>query len=41
VGIIIGTYSSIYVAGSLAVAMGLERKHLMPPERTEELGDRP
>lgn len=41
VGIIIGTYSSIYVAGSLAVALGLERKHLMPPERTDELGDRP
>jgi preprotein translocase subunit SecF len=41
VGIIIGTYSSIYVAGSLAVALGLDRKHLMPPERTEELGDRP
>lgn len=29
VGIIIGTYSSIYVAGSLAVAMGLDRKHLL------------
>lgn len=41
VGVIIGTYSSIYVAGSLAVALGLERKHLMPPERTDELGDRP
>lgn len=41
VGIIIGTYSSIYVAGSLAVALGLDRKHLMPPERTEELGDHP
>jgi preprotein translocase subunit SecF len=41
VGIIIGTYSSIYVAGSLAVALGLDRKHLMPPERTEGLGDRP
>src|SRR5262249_13475861 len=30
IGIIIGTYSSIYVAGSLAVAMGLNRKHLIP-----------
>lgn len=28
IGIIIGTYSSIYVAGSLAVALGLDRKHL-------------
>jgi len=41
VGVIIGTYSSIYVAGSLAVTLGLDRKHLMPPERTEGLGDRP
>src|SRR5262249_38399119 len=29
IGILIGTYSSIYVAGSLAVAMGLDRKHLI------------
>ncbi len=41
VGIIIGTYSSIYVAGSLAVALGLDRKHLMPPERTDGIGDLP
>jgi preprotein translocase subunit SecF len=35
IGIIIGTYSSIYVAGSLAVAMGLSRKHLLPAVRAE------
>lgn len=29
IGIVIGTYSSIYVAGALAIAMGLEKKHLM------------
>lgn len=40
IGIIIGTYSSIYVAGSLAITLGLERRHLLPPERTE-LTDRP
>lgn len=40
IGIIIGTYSSIYVAGSLAIALGLERRHLLPPERSE-LTDRP
>jgi len=34
VGIVIGTYSSIYVAGSLAVAMGLDRRHLIAPPRT-------
>jgi preprotein translocase subunit SecF len=30
IGIIVGTYSSIYVAGSLAVSMGLSRHHLIP-----------
>ena len=30
IGIAVGTYSSIYVAGSFAVFMGLERKHLLP-----------
>ena len=29
IGIVIGTYSSIYVAGSLAVALGLNRSHLI------------
>lgn len=29
IGVVIGTYSSIYVAGALAIAMGLEKKHLM------------
>lgn len=37
IGIIIGTYSSIYVAGSLAVALGLDRKHLLlQPKRIED-----
>jgi preprotein translocase subunit SecF len=30
IGIIVGTYSSIYVAGSLAVSLGLSRHHLVP-----------
>ena len=30
IGIVIGTYSSIYVAGALAVAMGLSRQDLLP-----------
>lgn len=30
IGIIIGTYSSIYVAGTLAVALGLDRKDFVP-----------
>ncbi|ACJ18249.1 protein translocase subunit SecF [Coxiella burnetii] len=29
IGIVIGTYSSIYVAGSLAVTFGLSRRHLI------------
>ncbi len=30
IGIIVGTYSSIYVAGSLCIALGLTRHHLIP-----------
>ena len=33
IGIVVGTYSSIYVAGALAVSMGLDRKDLMPKAR--------
>lgn len=37
IGIVIGTYSSIYVAGSLAVALGLNRTHLIKtPKKLEE-----
>jgi preprotein translocase subunit SecF len=35
IGIVIGTYSSIYVAGSLAIALGLDRAHLLPPSKKE------
>lgn len=35
IGIIIGTYSSIYVAGAFALSMGLSRKDFLPPVRTE------
>jgi preprotein translocase subunit SecF len=40
IGIIIGTYSSIYVAGALAVVMGLDRKDFLPSQR-KEMDDRP
>ncbi len=30
IGIVVGTYSSIYVAGSLTIALGLTRHHLIP-----------
>lgn len=35
IGIVIGTYSSIYVAGGLAVAMGMTRQSLLPKARPE------
>jgi len=35
IGIVIGTYSSIYVAGSLAVAMGLKRADLLTAAKRE------
>lgn len=40
IGIVIGTYSSIYVAGALAVAMGLDRKDFLPNQQ-KVLDDRP
>ncbi|STX29349.1 protein export protein SecF [Legionella beliardensis] len=40
IGIVIGTYSSIYVAGALAVGMGLDRKDFLPSQR-REIDDRP
>jgi len=33
IGIVVGTYSSIYVAGSLTIALGLSRQHLIPQVR--------
>lgn len=33
IGIVIGTYSSIYVAGALALMFGLDRQHLVPAEK--------
>lgn len=40
IGIVVGTYSSIYVAGALAVVMGLDRKDFMPT-RPKEIDDIP
>jgi preprotein translocase subunit SecF len=39
IGIIVGTYSSIYVAGSLTIALGLSRQHLVP--QVKEADGRP
>jgi preprotein translocase subunit SecF len=35
-GITIGTYSSIYVASALALNLGIQREHLMPPQVEKE-----
>jgi len=40
IGMIVGTYSSIYVAGSLALSLGLTRQHLLPTPK-EALDARP
>jgi len=40
IGIVIGTYSSIYVAGALAIAMGLKKADLLP-NRPRELDSMP
>jgi preprotein translocase subunit SecF len=39
IGIVVGTYSSIYVAGSLAIAFGLTRANLIPTQKI--IDDRP
>lgn len=39
IGIVVGTYSSIYVAGALAVALGLSREDLLP--KAKVVDDRP
>ena len=38
VGIVIGTYSSIYVASNVVLAMNVRTQDLMPPERDESEG---
>lgn len=40
IGIVVGTYSSIYVAGALAILLGLSRNDLMPAPKNE-LDSRP
>ncbi len=36
VGVLVGTYSSIYVAGAAALDLGLSQRDLMPPEKRSE-----
>ncbi len=41
VGIVVGTYSSIYVASALALKLGVSRMDLMPPEKEGVVDNRP
>lgn len=40
-GILVGTYSSIYVASFLAIKLGINREHMMPVEIEKEGADQP
>lgn len=37
IGIVVGTFSSIYVAGALALDLGLSQRDLMPPDKRGEV----
>lgn len=39
IGVVIGTYSSIYVASTVALALGVSKEDLMPPEVEKEGAD--
>jgi preprotein translocase subunit SecF len=41
IGVVVGTYSSIYVAANVLLAMEISREDLIPPETEEEIDDRP
>ncbi|HEY5717139.1 MAG TPA: protein translocase subunit SecF [Motiliproteus sp.] len=41
IGVLVGTYSSIYVAANVLMAMNISREDLLPPEKDEEIDDRP
>jgi preprotein translocase subunit SecF len=41
IGIVIGTYSSIYVAGAIALDLGASARDFMPPEKRGDVDDLP
>jgi preprotein translocase subunit SecF len=41
IGIIAGTYSSIYISSSIALSFGLKAEHVFPPVRKDELDEMP
>jgi preprotein translocase subunit SecF len=41
VGVIVGTYSSIYIAGAIALDLGLKAEHLFPSETRKKIDELP
>jgi len=41
IGIIAGTYSSIYISSAIALSFGLKAEHVFPPQRNHALDERP
>ena len=41
IGIVIGTYSSVYVAGAIALDLGASARDFMPPEKRGEVDELP
>ena len=41
IGVVVGTYSSIYVAANILLMMNISREDLIPAELEEEIDDRP
>ncbi len=41
IGVVVGTYSSIYVASATALGLGISREDLLVPEKSDEELDRP
>ncbi|WP_210395873.1 protein translocase subunit SecF [Motiliproteus sediminis] len=41
IGVLVGTYSSIYVAANVLLVMNISREDLLPPEKEEEVDDLP
>lgn len=41
IGVVVGTYSSVYIASALLLAMNISREDLLPPEVEELVDDRP
>jgi preprotein translocase subunit SecF len=38
-GVVVGTYSSIYIASTTALALGISKQDLMPTSKDEGAGD--